>query len=223
MTTASARLHRLTNWIGFLLFAGWACMTLSKMPAAGLFMAPTLLFEICVAVSFLIRDEPRATTTSVRARVSAYGGSFVVIAFMQVTQLRPEWLTPHVTAFTPVAIAMWFGGSLWLAYSVWHLRHAFSIEPAARRLVTSGPYAVARHPVYTGYFVQYIGMLITFPTLPFALVLLVWAALMVDRMYLEERVLREAFPEYAAYKARVGALGPVLLRRTPRAPRAVRV
>jgi protein-S-isoprenylcysteine O-methyltransferase Ste14 len=39
-------------------------------------------------------------------------------------------------------------------------------------------------------------------------------------MYLEERVLSSAFGEYVEYKHRVGALGPVLFRRTPR-PRPV--
>ena len=223
MTIASPRVRRLTNWIGCLVFAGYAALTLSKTPAAALFMAPTLLFEICVAISFLIRDEPRATKTSLRARISAYGGSFLVIGFFQLADGHPEWVRPHITAFTPFAFAMWFGGSIWLACSAWHLRHSFSIEPAARRLITSGPYAWARHPVYTGYFVQYLGMLITIPTLPFALVLLVWAAMMVDRMYLEEGVLSAAFPEYAEYKSRVGALGPILFRRVPRVTRAAEV
>ena len=82
---------------------------------------------------------------------------------------------------------------------------------------------MARHPVSTGYVVQYVGMLITFPTLPFALVLLVWSALMVDRMYLEEAVMRSTFPEYADYKRRVGALGPILFRRLPRPRRVIGV
>jgi protein-S-isoprenylcysteine O-methyltransferase Ste14 len=224
MTTTPARFKRLTNWIGFLVFGVWACVTLSKMPAVGLFLAPTLLFEICVAISFLIRDEPRAATTSVRARLSAYGGSFLVMAFLQLAQRsHPEWFTPQVTAFTPLAVTFWLSGSLWTAYSVWHLRHAFSIEPAARRLITSGPYGVARHPVYTGYVVQYLGMWMTFPSAAFGAVLLIWAAAMVDRMYLEERVLSAAFPEYAEYKQRVGALCPVPFRRTPAPRRVARV
>lgn len=213
----------MTNGIGCLLFVTWACVTLSKMPAAGLFLLPTLLFEVGIAISFLIRDEPKAATTSVRARISAYGGSFLVVAFFQLAQQHREWVAPHVTAFTPFAVMVWFSGSMWIAYSIWHLRHAFSIEPAARRLITTGPYAVARHPVYTGYVVQYVGMLITFPTLPFALVLLVWSALMVDRMYLEEAVMRSTFPEYADYKRRVGALGPILFRRLPRPRRVIGV
>jgi protein-S-isoprenylcysteine O-methyltransferase Ste14 len=219
MTIAPRHISRITNAIGFIVFAVWAAVTLSKMPAAGILLAPTFLMELAVAISFLIRDEPRAATKSLRARVSAYGGSFFAIAFLQIAQRsHPEWFVPQITPFTPVAILMWLSGSLWTAYAVWHLRYAFSIEPAARRLVTSGPYAFARHPVYTGYFAQYIGMLITLPSMAFALALLVWAAAMIDRMYLEESVLRAAFPEYADYKRRVGALGPMPLRRAARQP-----
>jgi protein-S-isoprenylcysteine O-methyltransferase Ste14 len=224
MTNAPRRFSRITNWIGFIVFAVWAAVTLSKMPAAGIMLAPTFLMELAVAISFLIRDEPKAVTKSVRARISAYGGSFFAIAFLQVGQRsHPEWFVPLVTPFTPVAILLWLAGSLWAAYAIWHLRYAFSIEPAARRLVTTGPYAIARHPVYTGYFVQYLGMLITFPSLAFGLALLVWAAAMLDRMYLEEGVLRAAFPEYADYKRRVGALGPVPFRRAPRRPQTASV
>jgi protein-S-isoprenylcysteine O-methyltransferase Ste14 len=219
MTIAPRHISRITNAIGFIVFAVWAAVTLSKMPAAGILLAPTFLMELAVALSFLIRDEPRAATKSLRARVSAYGGSFFAIAFLQIAQRsHPEWFVPQITPFTPVAILMWLSGSLWTAYAVWHLRYAFSIEPAARRLVTSGPYAFARHPVYTGYFAQYIGMLITLPSMAFALALLVWAAAMIDRMYLEESVLRAAFPEYADYKRRVGALGPMPFRRAARQP-----
>jgi protein-S-isoprenylcysteine O-methyltransferase Ste14 len=224
MTSAPRYLSRLTNVIGFIVFAVWAALTLSKMPAVGILLAPTFLMELAVAISFLIRDEPKAATKSLRARISAYGGSFFAIAFLQIAQRsHPEWFVPQVTPFTPVAVVMWLGGSLWTAYAIWHLRYAFSIEPAARRLVTTGPYAIARHPVYTGYFVQYLGMWITLPSVAFGLALLVWAAAMVDRMYLEEAVLREAFPEYADYKRRVGALFPMPFRRAARRPEVASV
>ena len=217
MTSTSARVSRISNWVGFTFFAVWTAMTLSKIPAAGIMLAPTLLFELSVAVSFLIRDQPKATNRSLRARVSAYGGSFLVIVFTQLAgRYQPELFVLSMTPLTPLAVALWLGGTLWTAYSVWHLRYAFSIEPAARRLITSGPYSFARHPVYTGYVGQYIGMLIMFPSLPFALVLVAWWVMMLDRMRQEEAVLGATFPEYAAYRRRVGALGTRPLRRPAR-------
>jgi protein-S-isoprenylcysteine O-methyltransferase Ste14 len=224
MSSTSRRLSRISNWIGFIVFAVWAALTLSKMPAVGIMMAPTFLFELAVAISFLIRDDPKAATKTLRARMSAYLGSFMMIGFMQVAQgSHPEWFVPQLSAVTPVAFVMWLGGMLWTVYAIWHLRYAFSIEPAARRLVTTGPYAFARHPVYTGYFVQYLGMLIMIPSLALALALVVWTLLMVDRMYLEQSVLQAAFPEYADYKRRVGALGPVPFCRAARQPDVARI
>jgi protein-S-isoprenylcysteine O-methyltransferase Ste14 len=217
MTSASLRFSRVSDWLGFTIYAAWTAVTLSKMPAAGIMLAPTLLFELSIAVSFLIRDRPKAANRSLRARVSAYGGSFLVIVFTQLASTyQPEWFTPRVTALAPVAMLLWSVGSLWTAYSVWHLRRAFSIEPAARRLISTGPYAFARHPVYTGYVAQYLGMLIMFPTTAFALVLIAWSLMMVDRMRQEEAVLGATFPEYAEYRRRVGALGSLTLRRPAR-------
>src|SRR5262245_60229208 len=114
MTSTPRQLSRLTNVIGFIVFAVWAAVTLSKMPAVGIMLAPTFLLELAVAISFLIRDEPRAATKSLRARISAYGGSFFAIAFLQIAQRsHPEWFVPQLTPFTPVAICMWLGGTLW--------------------------------------------------------------------------------------------------------------
>jgi protein-S-isoprenylcysteine O-methyltransferase Ste14 len=224
MTIAPRSYSRLTNGIGFTVFAVWAALTLSKMPAVGIFLLPTFLMEVAVAISFLIRDEPKAATKNLRARLSAYGVSFFAIAFLQIGQRwHPEWFAPQDTPFAPIAILLWLGGTLLTAYAVWHLRYAFSIEPAARRLVTSGPYTFARHPAYTGYFAQYLGMLITLPSVPFALAVTLWAAAMIDRMCLEETLLREAFPEYADYKRRVGALFPLPARRRAQQPDVARV
>jgi protein-S-isoprenylcysteine O-methyltransferase Ste14 len=222
MTSASLHLKHITNWVGFVFFGVWACLTLSKMPAAGIMLAPTFLMEIAAAISFLIRDEPKLEAKTARARVSAYAGSFFMVVFLYFAQRsHPEWFVPRLNALTPLAIGLWLGGSLWTAYAIWHLRRAFSIEPAARRLITSGPYSVARHPVYAGYFAQYIGLLMTIPSLAVGVALLLWAVMMIDRMYLEEAVLRAAFPEYADYSRRVSALGLVLSRRSARPRPAV--
>jgi protein-S-isoprenylcysteine O-methyltransferase Ste14 len=193
-----------------------AAVTLGKMPEIGFFLLPTLAIEIFVALSFLIRLPAKDSNRSRRARVSAYGGTFLFMLFvMAAHRYAPSWIAP--TGSTParvVGVLLWVTGSVWAAYAVWFLRHSFSIEPEARRLVTSGPYGIARHPVYAGYFVQYAGMWLAYSTLPMGVALGIWIVLMVDRMFHEERVLARAFPEYTEYKHRVGALGPrVFLRR----------
>ena len=99
-----------------------------------------------------------------------------------------------------------------LAYAVWglaYLRRSFSIIPEARRLVTGGPYAFSRHPVYLGEIVAAIGInLATFGPAS-ALAVLYFILCEVLRMRWEEGVLARAFPnEYPAYAARVPRYAP---------------
>jgi protein-S-isoprenylcysteine O-methyltransferase Ste14 len=210
---------RISDWVGFICFGSFAVITLSKMPAVGIFLIPAIAFEFFVAISFLIREPVRATAPGLRARLVAYGGTFLLMVFLQVARrFYPDWLAPtEVDALRATGSLLWVAGSIWTAYSVWYLRSAFSIEPEARCLITSGPYQFARHPVYTGYLVQYGGMWLLFPSIPFAIVLGGWFLLVADRIRHEERVLDGSFPEYADYRRRVGVLGSFPRRRRARA------
>ena len=74
--------------------------------------------------------------------------------------------------------------------------------------MTTGPYRLSRHPIYTGGCIAYLGLLITRPTLPIAIALVVWAVFMRMRMRYEEAILASVFPAYEDYRARVGAIVP---------------
>ena len=78
------------------------------------------------------------------------------------------------------------------------------------QLVTSGPFAYVRHPIYTSVIVAAGAWAWLFQSIPGAwctLVLLVFFALKARR---EERWLAEAYPEYVAYQARVKRLVPFI-------------
>ena len=76
-------------------------------------------------------------------------------------------------------------------------------------LIDSGPYALVRHPIYTGLLVAFIGSAIARDEWRSVLaVLLAWAALW-RKLRVEERWLTEHFGEqYLAYRGRVPALVP---------------
>ncbi|MDQ6772248.1 MAG: isoprenylcysteine carboxylmethyltransferase family protein [Candidatus Dormibacteraeota bacterium] len=101
-----------------------------------------------------------------------------------------------------------------LLYSIWallHLRRSFSIMPDARSLVTGGPYALSRHPLYLGEAVGIAGILIPVAG-PLAIALgLANLCAQVVRMRWEEQVLAREFPEYAAYARRVPRYAPFLI------------
>jgi protein-S-isoprenylcysteine O-methyltransferase Ste14 len=99
-----------------------------------------------------------------------------------------------------------------LAYAVWglaYLRRSFSIIPEARRLVTGGPYAFSRHPVYLGEIATAIGINLATGGWLTAIAILYFVICEVLRMRWEERVLARAFPnDYPAYAARVPRYAP---------------
>jgi len=80
-------------------------------------------------------------------------------------------------------------------------------NPTSGGLVTRGPYRLLRHPIYSAvlYFL-WVGVA-AHPSRSGILVALLASALLAVRMFGEERLLREMYPEYAEYA-----------RHTPRVP-----
>lgn len=196
--------------VGFISFVALAAFTAVRQPELVLLLAPVLLYEIAVATSFLIRRRAVRTSTGVPQRVAAYGGTFLMpLALPLIAEVAPQWLQ-----LTDVALAMTIGtvlrifGLALCVWGVWHLRRSFSVEPAARALVTSGPYAFFRHPLYVGYAATFVGGLLQRPTVAYAALTAAWFALTYLRIRYEEGVLEAAFPEYADYRRRVGLLSP---------------
>jgi len=93
---------------------------------------------------------------------------------------------------------------------LWRLGTAFAIMPEARALVTSGPYALARHPLYVTEALVLLGTVMQFEQ-PWAVLLgMTTLALIYLRTVFEERVLLAKYPEYAAYRARTARFIPGL-------------
>jgi protein-S-isoprenylcysteine O-methyltransferase Ste14 len=71
-----------------------------------------------------------------------------------------------------------------------YLGRRFGFLPANRGIVASGPFSIVRHPIYSGWFVLMLGLLMAYPTLHNALMLTVIVPDMVLRIDLEEQLLR---------------------------------
>jgi len=200
-----------SDWVGTIAFTAIAVGLWRQSPEFGVLLLLGLIQELLIAASFLVRSRPKSVAPSWTSRVVAYVNSFLVMIFILVAgRVQPDWLRP-----TPNGTLRSAGAFLWLAAAVlclwplWYLRRSFSLEPEARTLVTSGPYRLARHPVYTVYLLINAGILLRHLTVPFALVLSAWLILLVIRVHYEEGVLTEAFPEYKDYQRRVRAFGVI--------------
>jgi protein-S-isoprenylcysteine O-methyltransferase Ste14 len=79
-------------------------------------------------------------------------------------------------------------------------------EPAI--LIERGPYRRLRHPMYLAELAMALGAPLTLGATATLVVTLVFAAIVLERIALEERVLAEAMPGYRAYAARTHRLVP---------------
>ena len=90
-------------------------------------------------------------------------------------------------------------GSGLIIVSVLRLGRSFSLVPQARSLVTAGPYALVRHPLYAAEELALIGVamhVVWYFALP---IVALHVALQISRMKYEEELLAKVFPGYEAY------------------------
>jgi len=145
----------------------------------------------------------------------------VIAAVLQSRSLR-QFLADTQRSVSHSAILGWIGVAVCLlGFSLAiearrHLGRNWGL-PMSRKeqpeLVTSGPYAFIRHPIYTGLILALLGSALGVDVF--------WAGLLVPvgtyfiySARREETVMLQQFPEqYAAYMARTGMLTPRLFRR----------
>jgi len=167
----------------------------------------TLAFFGFLVVIYAVRSKAIASDHNPVAIAAALVGSFVLYGlFLIPGQERSTDI--WVLAGSDMCLAC---GIIWALYSLSYLGRRFSIVPEARGLVTTGPYQLARHPIYLGEIVAGFGLVL--PTL-FSLHVVVFAlfvAAQIVRTHFEERVLRSTYPQYEAYARHTRRLIPFVL------------
>jgi protein-S-isoprenylcysteine O-methyltransferase Ste14 len=154
------------------------------------------LFCLLSVYLLVIRDKPVLRSRGIFPHVAAIAGTFLGVGLLGLP-VAPLNLPLQALAFFLTGL-----GSAASTLILWRLGKSFSIMPEARKLVTAGPYAYARHPLYAAEIVTVIGMTIQYQQ-PWALLMGgSVVVLQVTRSLFEEQVLAQAFPEYEAYRAR---------------------
>ena len=162
----------------------------------------TLVFFALSVVMYTVRYIPQRSTTGFYPRFAAVVGTFSSLAFLL---LPPQELS---YALYLASLLLLVAGIIFAIYALIVLGRSISLLPQARRLVTSGPYAMVRHPLYLGEMVAIAGIALQHLSVwALLLLVLVWA-FQLRRMEYEERVLLQSFPEYADYMARTARLLP---------------
>lgn len=114
-------------------------------------------------------------------------------------------LVPHAYAYAPtvpsstyawIVTVLGCGSGILFLCSAISLGRCFSVLPAARRLVSSGPYRYFRHPIYLSYVLLDLGPVLVTPGWQWGLIWVVEVLMFQWRAVLEERLLARAFPDY---------------------------
>ena len=148
--------------------------------------------------------------------------SYYFFLYQGLNYLPREWgmnvnLLPVSLQIPASAVAV-FLAIIGYAISLWgiaYLRRSFALMVAVREVVSGGPYAYVRHPMYLGYIFELAGLVLASFSTGMFIAAAGFLALMVVRARLEEARIIEACPAYRDYMQRTGFLFPRFHRPGP--------
>jgi len=153
-----------------------------------------LVSEALVIVLTVIRRPAHIVDRSVRAAVVT-----------AISVIGPPLLLPSDAGGLVPDVVTAAASALGLAFVVLGkltLGRSFGLVPANRGVVIRGPYALVRHPIYSGYLITHLAFLVAHPRWWNAVVIGIADSALILRALIEERVLN-GDAEYQAYCRRV--------------------
>jgi protein-S-isoprenylcysteine O-methyltransferase Ste14 len=178
-----------------------------------------------VWIIFLLYWQIRAAHTKTTQRLEPAASRilrvltiFIVIALLSIPRIPLPWLYLQLW---PVGLwPFWLGAAVTVAgllFAVWareHLGRNWSRSVTIKQdheLITTGPYAVVRHPIYTGSLAGFLGMAIAISQVRGVIALVLMFFVFWAKLRLEEEWMRSHFGEaYATYAHQTAALAPYL-------------
>jgi protein-S-isoprenylcysteine O-methyltransferase Ste14 len=162
-------------------------------------------FALMVACLYAVRLPPIRTAVGIYPRAAAILGGFLMCGLLLFNPRADLPLAASVAASMLVLT-----GNGFALYILFHLGRSFSILPESRKLVTSGPYQLVRHPLYLAEAVATLGVVIEFLSVWAILLMIAQIALQIVRIHCEEAVLAETFSDYIPYTKRTWRLLPMV-------------
>jgi len=130
---------------------------------------------------------------------------FVLIAAVILAGfVPPDWPDSVQDVLAAIGTVLAVAGG---AFAVWAARRLGRSltpfpKPLPAGLATTGPFAVVRHPIYTGGIAFFVGYAL-WATIPALVLAVALAVLWAGKVLVEERLLRETYPGYGDYVRRV--------------------
>lgn len=177
-------------------------------------------------IAFLAYWEIKARSTKATARLEPAWSRIVrVLGFLIVIVLF-AW--PHIPVswlyrqFVPQGVwTFWLGATITAAgllFAVWareHLGRNWSRSVTIKQdhqLIVTGPYAVVRHPIYTGILTGFLGMTLAVAEIRGIIAFVLVSLVLWSKLRMEEQWMRTQFgAPYEAYSRRTAAVVPFVL------------
>ncbi len=143
----------------------------------------------------------------------------IAIALLSIPRIPLPWL--YVQVWPQGYWPFWLGAAVTVAgllFAIWareHLGRNWSSSVTIKQgheLITTGPYAVVRHPIYTGILAGFLGMAIAISQVRGFIVFILIFVVFWFKFRMEEEWMRSQFGEtYATYARKTAALVPYVL------------
>lgn len=170
----------------------WAWLVWRVLQSSNPFSQAVLFTETTVLVFVLLRRPTEAISLRFGdwlLAVTATAAPMLIVPIAIPDAMLP--LESIAVGMVTIGNLIQLGGKLFLARS-------FGVAPANRGIKTTGLYRLVRHPIYAGYLMIHLGLIMMMPTLTNFLIYAIgwWAQIL--RLLAEEDLLSQD-PEYCAF------------------------
>ena len=174
-----------------------------------------LLFALMAftGITLLFNRPPASLPDKLKHVIVPLAASYYLVLYGS-ADYWPVWLR---TSLIPAAWR-YFSAVVGVAFSIagysiaiWallYLRRSFALFVSVREVVIKGPYRYVRHPIYLGYLLDLVGLLLATCSPGMIALGAGFVVLLICRARMEEDMLAEANPAYQRYFARTGFLFP---------------
>jgi protein-S-isoprenylcysteine O-methyltransferase Ste14 len=142
-------------------------------------------------------------------------GAYLIFRGRRLSDSLALRVIPHLDVLAWTGVVLCIAGlsfCIWARFSLGRNWSGVVTLKGGHELITEGPYAIVRHPIYTGLLVMIVATVIVLGHVAGVIALpLVFWGLWIKLRY-EEKLMLEKFPDkYAAYQRRVKRLIPFVL------------
>jgi protein-S-isoprenylcysteine O-methyltransferase Ste14 len=152
------------------------------------------MFVALLAILPVFRLRPVAKSDNILPRLAALLAVCLLPVFMLLER------APASLAFNSVSVVLGVTANVMSVVTLSFLGRSLSVMPEARRLVTSGPYAIVRHPLYLCEILGVVAIVLQYRSFPAVALFALVVTLQMARARWEDAVLARAFSAFAAYR-----------------------